>query len=73
MLVTLLMGRKEPQPPIAWAEPLGEPAGGYRAGIWDRLGFWFVIAVVLVLIAYGYPLWDHFQMERFGSPGFKPF
>ena len=73
MLVTLLMGKKEPQPPIEWAESLGQPAGGYKAGIWDRLGFWFVIAVVLVLIAYGYPLWDHFQMERFGSPGFKPF
>jgi cytochrome c oxidase subunit 1 len=73
MLVTLLMGKKEPQPAIAWAEPLGEPAGGYKAGIWDRLGLWFVVAVVLVLIAYGYPLWEHFQMERFGSPGFKPF
>ena len=31
------------------------------------------IAVVLVLVAYGYPIWHHLQMPRFGSPGYSPF
>ena len=71
MLATLLGGAREGQKPIEWAEALGgvQPI----RGLWDKLGIWFVIAVVLVIIAYGLPLWDHFQLERFGSPGFKPF
>lgn len=73
MIGTLLAGRKAPQPAMEWAESLGEPEGGYRPGIWDRLGMWFVIAVVIAAIAYAIPLWDHLHMVRFGSPGFKPF
>jgi cytochrome c oxidase subunit 1 len=71
MFATLLGGAREGQRPIEWAEALGgvQPA----RGLWDKLGIWFVIAVVLVIIAYGLPLYDHFQLERFGSPGFKPF
>jgi cytochrome c oxidase subunit 1 len=74
MVGTLLAGRRKPVERIEWAEPLGgRPEGGYREMIWDRLGLWFVIAVILVLIAYAYPLYHLFQLERFGSPGFKPF
>lgn len=73
MLGTLLAGKKSPQPPIEWAESLGEPAGGYRSGIWDRLGLWVVIAVVIAVIAYAGPLWEIFHLTRYGSPGFKPF
>jgi cytochrome c oxidase subunit 1 len=73
MLGTLLAGERKAQPPITWAESLGEPAGGYRSGIWDRLGLWFAVAVVLVVIAYVIPLWDLFHLTRYGSPGFKPF
>lgn len=73
IVTTLVAGKREPQPPIAWAEPLHEPPGGFRVGIWDRLGLWLVIALVLVIIAYGMPLWDLLHLERFGSPGFKPF
>jgi cytochrome c oxidase subunit 1 len=58
---------------IEYAEPLHEPEGGFRPGIWDRLGLWFIVAVVLVLIAYAVPLYELLSMERFGSPGFKPF
>jgi len=29
--------------------------------------------VVLIVIAYGPPIWNHLQMTRFGSPGFSPF
>jgi cytochrome c oxidase subunit I len=73
MLGTLLAGERRTQPPIAWAESLGEPVDGYRAGIWDRLGLWFAVAVVLVAIAYVIPLWDLLHLTRYGSPGFKPF
>jgi cytochrome c oxidase subunit 1 len=73
MLGTLLAGERKPQPPIVWAESLAEPAGGYRAGIWDRLGLWLVVAVILVAIAYVIPLWDLLHLTRYGSPGFKPF
>jgi cytochrome c oxidase subunit 1 len=73
MLGTLLAGEKRAPAPILWAESLGEPEGGYRSGIWDRLGLWFVVAVVLVVIAYAIPLWDLLHLTRYGSPGFKPF
>ncbi len=73
MLGTLLAGPRKAQPAIAWAEPLAVPEGGFRNGLWDRLGLWFAVAVVLVLIAYAIPLWDLLNMTRYGSPGFKPF
>jgi cytochrome c oxidase subunit 1 len=73
MVGTLLAGPRREQPPITWAEDLHEGEAAPREGRWDRLGLWFVVAVVLVLIAYAIPLWDLLQLERFGSPGFKPF
>lgn len=73
MLGTLLAGRKGPISKIEWAESLAVPPGGFRSGLWDRLGLWFAVAIVLVLIAYAIPLWDIFHLTRYGSPGFKPF
>jgi cytochrome c oxidase subunit 1 len=73
MLGTLLAGERRPQTPIVWADSLGEPGSGYRSGVWDRLGLWFLVAVVLVAIAYVIPLWDLLHLTRYGSPGFKPF
>ena len=73
MLGTLLGGKKTAPQPIEWAEPLSPPADGFRATIWDRLGLWFVVAVVLVILAYAVPVWDLVHMTRYGSPGFKPF
>jgi cytochrome c oxidase subunit 1 len=49
----------EPEPP--GASPL------------DRLGLLTAVAAVLIAIAYGYPIWQHLLMPRFGSPGFSPF
>ena len=40
---------------------------------WDKLGLWFVVAAALVIVAYGLPLYEHFQLVRYGSPGFHPF
>ena len=71
MLGTVLAGKRTPQPEIEFADPLeGQPT---KMGVFDRLWIWVVIAIVLVVIAYAYPLASHLQMERFGSPGFKPF
>jgi cytochrome c oxidase subunit 1 len=71
MLGTGLAGKRGTPPAIEWAEPL-EPLSP-RAGLLDRYGLWTVVAVLLVLIAYAYPLWSHLQMQTYGSPGFSPF
>jgi cytochrome c oxidase subunit 1 len=74
MVGTMLAGKRMAVPErIEWAEPLGVPEGGLRHGIWDRLGLWFAVAVVLVVLAYAVPLYNHLGMARFGSVGFKPF
>jgi cytochrome c oxidase subunit I len=73
MLSTLFGGERVAQEPIVWADSLGEPAGGYTAGIWDRLGLWFVVAVGAAAIAYGFPLWHLLHMTRYGSPGYHTF
>ena len=41
--------------------------------IWDRIGMWTLVAIVLIILAYAYPLYHLFSLERFGSPGFRPF
>ena len=73
MLFTLLGKEGTETAKIEWAESLSMPPGGYKPGLWDRLGLWFGVAVVLVVIAYAIPLWDLFHLTRYGSPGFKPF
>jgi cytochrome c oxidase subunit 1 len=71
MIGTALAGKRQAAQPFGWAEPLHPVAP--RRTILDRYGLWTAIAILLVLIAYAYPLWMHLQMPRFGSPGFKPF
>ena len=70
---TLLMGRRREGAPLVWADSLGMPDGGFRSTIWDRLGLWWAIALVLVVIGYAIPLLDIMHLTRYGSPGFKPF
>jgi len=71
MAATAFGGRKGIAPPIEYAEALdGDP--NVRP-FWDRFGLWTVLAVVLVIAAYAYPLWQLISLERFGSPGFQPF
>lgn len=71
MLATLLGGQRGAQQPIEWAESLGGETT--KVTTWDKLGLWFVVASVIVVVAYGLPLYEHFQLVRYGSPGFKPF
>jgi cytochrome c oxidase subunit 1 len=71
MFGTVVAGRKREQESLEFAEPIeGLPA---RPIVFDRVAAWVVVAVVLVAIAYLYPLGSHLGMETFGSPGFKPF
>ena len=65
-----LVGKRITAPVVEFATPL-RPLGA--AGIWDRYGLWTVVAVVLVLLAYGYPLYYLISQPRFGSPGYQPF
>ena len=71
MIGTALAGRRRMPEPILWAEPLHGPAT--RRTVFERYGLWAAVAVLLVIIAYAYPLWTHLRMARFGSPGFSPF
>ncbi len=71
MLGTVLAGRPTADRAITFAEPLeGVPT---KRMVFDRLGLWVVVAIVLVLVAYAYPLADHLHMTTYGSPGFRPF
>jgi cytochrome c oxidase subunit 1 len=70
VLGTWLAGRKKEQPAVEFAEPLA-PAPP-RLAVLDRLGLWTVVAVVLVLVAYAYPIWHLISMPHFGSPPFAP-
>lgn len=71
VLGTLAGERMKNPPEIEFALPLEAPPE--RSNVWDRFGLWAAIAVVLILLAYAYPMYHLFGMHRFGSPGFKPF
>jgi cytochrome c oxidase subunit I len=70
MLFTLFGGRASAES-LAFSEPLEDP--GTKGAYLDRLGILTALAVLLMVVAYGYPIWQHLQMPRFGSPGFSPF
>ncbi len=68
---TVLWGRPlKDRPEVAWAEPL-EPVEPRRT-LWDRLGLWTVLAIVLIVIAYGYPIASLLGMHHFGAHGIRP-
>jgi cytochrome c oxidase subunit 1 len=71
VMVFSAFAKKSDQPAIEFAEAL-EPPGG-RTSLFDRLSLWTVVAALLVVAAYGYPILRHLGMERFGSPGYSPF
>jgi cytochrome c oxidase subunit 1 len=71
MLFTVTAGRKVEQGPILFAEPLEPPSP--KAALFDRLGLWTVVAIILIIVAYGYPIWMQVRMPTFGSAGFTPY
>ena len=68
--VTWIAGRRVAPAPFEFAVPL-QPVTGL--GVWDRFGLWTVVAIVLVAIAYVYPLYTLLNHPRYGSPPFQPF
>ena len=68
---TMLVAPRGALLPIEYAESL--VAGTPGPSLWDRLGFWSAVAVVLIVIAYGPPLYHLHTMTRFPSQGFSPF
>ena len=70
-MVFTLFGANVSSGPLELAKPLDDP--GEKWAFLDRLGILAALAVVLIVIAYGYPIWQHLQMTRFGSPGYSPF
>jgi cytochrome c oxidase subunit 1 len=67
---TWISGRRIDAPAFEFAVPL-RPV--MSMGLWDRYGLWTVVAIVLVAMAYAYPLLTLLAHERFGSPPFQPF
>jgi cytochrome c oxidase subunit 1 len=70
VVATWTTGRRTEAPAFEFAQPLQPPT---TPGLWDRFGLWTSVAVVLVLVAYGYPLITLLGHQRFGSPPFQPF
>ena len=70
VVATWLAGRRIEPPAFEFAVPL-EPVT--TTGVWDRFGLWTMVAVVLVAIAYVYPLFTLLTHPRYGSPPFQPF
>ncbi|HEX7285674.1 MAG TPA: cbb3-type cytochrome c oxidase subunit I [Candidatus Angelobacter sp.] len=66
---TWLTGKKAEAPAFEFAIPL-QPA---VASVWDRFGLWTVVAIVIVIAAYAYPILHLLSQHRYGSPPFQPF
>jgi cytochrome c oxidase subunit 1 len=71
VVVFSLAGTRATPETLQFAEPL-EPVGR-QALFFDRIGLWTAVAVLLIVVAYGPPIWNHLHTTRFGSPGFSPF
>jgi len=67
---TWIGGRRIQAPPFEFAVALRPVT---TVGVWDRFGVWTAIAVVLLAMAYGYPLYTLLVHTRYGSPPFQPF
>jgi len=68
---TMLTAPQGEPPPVEYAEPLEPPTPG--PSLWDRLGLWGAVAVVLIVLAYAQPLYHLHTMTRYPSLGFTPF
>jgi cytochrome c oxidase subunit 1 len=70
VLATWLGGKRITPPAFEFAVALEPPT---EKGLWDRFGLWTIVAIVLVILAYAYPLITLLMTPRFGSPPFQPF
>lgn len=70
VIATWTAGRRISPPAFEFAVPL-EPVT--EKGLWDRIGMWTIVGIILVILAYAYPLITLLMTPRFGSPPFQPF
>jgi cytochrome c oxidase subunit 1 len=70
VVATWTGGRRIEAPAIEFAVPLKPPVA---TGLWDRFGLWTIVAAVLIVLAYAYPLMTLIGQTRYGSPPFQPF
>jgi cytochrome c oxidase subunit 1 len=70
VLITWIAGRRVEPPAFEFAMPL-RPVSG--PGLWDRFGMWTIVAAILVILAYAYPLMTLIGRTRYGSPPYQPF
>ena len=70
ILMTIFFGKKGEGPvDVPWSETLTAPAtSGFEVN-WDRIGLWAIVAVVLILIAYG-PFFVSYFPAQWISPGY---
>jgi cytochrome c oxidase subunit 1 len=70
--MTIFVGRKGEAPEdIPWSETLTAPAlSGFQPRL-DQLRLWSIVAIVLILIAYG-PFFVTYLPPNLASPGYKP-
>jgi cytochrome c oxidase subunit I len=71
LVMTIFFGKKGEGPTdIPWSETLTAPArSGFEVN-WDRIGLWMIVAVVLILIAYG-PFFVSYFPANWVSPGYR--
>jgi len=70
VIATWTSGRRVDAPAFEFAVPLRPVT---TTGLWDRYGLWTIVAIVLVALAYAYPLLTLIAQPRYGSPPFQPF
>lgn len=70
MLMTILIGKKGEGPrDLPWSETVTAPSlTGYERN-WDRIGLWTIVAIILILIAYG-PFFLTYLPPNMVSPGY---
>lgn len=59
IFATALQNRRLPEaqtPEIPFTEVVSGPEGNRIAQLTDRVGFWFAVAAILIVVAYGLPL-----------------
>ncbi|MFW5955122.1 MAG: cbb3-type cytochrome c oxidase subunit I [Rhodothermales bacterium] len=73
MLMTVIAGKKGMGPTdIPWSETVTAPAlSGFETN-WDRIGLWFIVAIILILVAYG-PFFMSYLPPNMVSPGYNFF
>jgi cytochrome c oxidase subunit 1 len=69
---TIFWGKEIAPLPVRYAEPL-EGEANVKPSFLENYSLWTIIAVVMILIAYGVPLFELLKMPYYGSPPYKPY